>query len=155
VAQGELLPAFDAACQAHLLEERDERRNGQDAQGITSRDAQYQFAHDLIHEVVLRDLGAARRIRLHAAVASALEALLDRMPESRRKRQRLTAELARHFIKATELARALPYILQAGDDAAGVCAHAEAEQHYRTAVQLAGEVGDRVREAEALEKLGW
>jgi len=43
--------------------------------------------------------------------------------------------------------------LMAGDHAEAMYAHAEAERHYRTAAQVAVEVGDPAREAEALEKL--
>jgi tetratricopeptide (TPR) repeat protein len=44
--------------------------------------------------------------------------------------------------------------LLAGDQAEAVHAHAEAEDHYRTAITLARELGDQPHEAEALEKLG-
>jgi tetratricopeptide (TPR) repeat protein len=42
----------------------------------------------------------------------------------------------------------------AGDGAEAVFAHGEAEQHYRTALELAREQGDLGREAEVLQKLG-
>jgi tetratricopeptide (TPR) repeat protein len=41
----------------------------------------------------------------------------------------------------------------AGDQAVAVYAHAEAEQHYRSAIGLAAELGDRAHEAQALAKL--
>ncbi|HKS71030.1 MAG TPA: tetratricopeptide repeat protein, partial [Ktedonobacterales bacterium] len=50
---------------------------------------------------------------------------------------------------------ALPYALLAGDYARSLYAAGEAEEHYRTAIQLADEVGDRASQAQALEKLGW
>jgi predicted ATPase/DNA-binding XRE family transcriptional regulator len=54
-----VLVALEAACHAHLLVETDERT--------------YQFAHDVIREVVEADLGAARRTLLHGHIAVALE----------------------------------------------------------------------------------
>jgi tetratricopeptide (TPR) repeat protein len=141
----DILPALDAACRARLLEERDD---GPEGNGTTAGAPQYQFAHDLIREVVLCDLGAARRARLHHAAGEALE----KVPE--RERHRRAAELAWHFQCAGAPARALPYSLMAGDQAAAIYAHAEAEQHYRTALELAQELGERAREAEALKKLG-
>jgi predicted ATPase len=57
--EDEVAAAFDAACRARLLEEQ-----GEEA---------YQFAHDVIREVVEADLGAARRAMLHRRVAEALE----------------------------------------------------------------------------------
>jgi len=134
----ELFTALEAACQARLLLE---------AYGGPGA-PEYHFAHDLIREVVIGDLSGARRADLHLQVAEALE----RLPESGRARR--TAELAWHFLRAAEPARALPYTVQAGDQAAAVYAHAEAEKHYRTAIELAQELGDQAREAEALEKLG-
>jgi tetratricopeptide (TPR) repeat protein len=143
----DFLAALDAACRGHLLEERDAGAEEQRQMGVA---AQYQFAHDLIREVVLRDMGAARRIRLHGAVAAALE----RLPEAKRTHEGRAAQLAYHFQRAEEPARALPYALAAGNQAEAIFAHAEAEQHYRTAVALAREAGEQAREAEALEKLG-
>jgi tetratricopeptide (TPR) repeat protein len=107
----------------------------------------YSFAHDLIREAVLGDLSGARRADLHLQVAQALEGLAEPA------RERRTPELAWHFLQAHEAARAMPYALQAGDQAEAVYAHGEAERHYRTALELAGELGDQRREIEALEKL--
>jgi tetratricopeptide (TPR) repeat protein/transcriptional regulator with XRE-family HTH domain len=145
--EADVLSAVDAACRAHLLEEWETRQAELASSGGRT---QYQFAHDLIREVVLADLGAARRIRLHGAVAGALEQL----PEAKRAHEGRAAELAHHFVHAEEPARALPYALAAGDQAEARYAHAEAERHYRTAVQLTRELGELAREAEALEKLG-
>jgi tetratricopeptide (TPR) repeat protein len=127
-----LLAALEAADRARLLLEA-----GPDS---------YAFAHDLVREVVLGDLSAARRAVVHRWIGDVLEGL--------RERQRPPAVLAWHFLQAGEHARALPYALVAGDHAEAVYAHVEAEQHYRTALDLARELGDGAREAEACEKLG-
>jgi hypothetical protein len=83
---------------------------------------------------------------LHQAAGGAIERLAVR--------ERRVVELAYHYLEAGEGARALPYVLQSGDRAEAVYAHTEAKQHYRTALDLARELGDLAREAEALEKLG-
>jgi hypothetical protein len=57
-------------------------------------------------------------------------------------------------VQADEREKALWYSLQAGDAARAIYAHADAEMHYRTAVELAEEVDDRGLEVEAREKLG-
>jgi tetratricopeptide (TPR) repeat protein/transcriptional regulator with XRE-family HTH domain len=134
--EADFLGGLDAAVRARLLAER--------AEGA------YAFAHDLVQETVLADLGGARRAVLHQRVAEALEGLSQ--PQS--KRERRAVELAWHFSQADLPARALPHALQAGDQAEAVYAHAEAEQHYRLACALALELGDQARDAEALEKLG-
>ena len=126
--------AFDEAVRARLLAEA-----GEDA---------YTCAHDLIREAVVADLTAVRRRFSHRLIAEALE----RLPEPQRAHE-YTA-LAWHFAEAREPARALPYALQAGDQAQRVYAYSEAEEQYHLAANLAHELGDRAREAEALDKRG-
>jgi predicted ATPase/DNA-binding XRE family transcriptional regulator len=157
-AAGDLLPTIDIACQARLLVEReapvdrlDRSTNGQASMGAH---AQYQFAHDLIHEVIVRNLGGARRVTVHRAIAVALERICEQSPIPQREREAQAAQLAYHFLHAGEPARALPYALLAGDHAAALHAHIEAEQQYRTALAMAQELSDPMRVPEALEKLG-
>ncbi len=125
--------ALDAAIEAGLAHEVERDR--------------FRFHHALFQQALYRELPARKKRRLHRAAGEALE----KLPE--RKRAGRVAELAYHFLAADEGARALPYALQAGDQAEALYAHSEAEQHYRTAIELAREIGDQAREAEALEKL--
>ena len=113
----------------------------------TGRDT-YGFDHALTQQALYSELSSRRRRRLHLAAGEAIEAL----PE--RSRQTRAAELAWHFLEGDAPERALPYALQAGASAAAVFAHSEAEWHYRTAAELAREMGDDARLAEALEALG-
>jgi tetratricopeptide (TPR) repeat protein len=128
-AELELLAALEATDRAGLLLE-------------ASSDA-YEFAHDLVREVVTSDLSAARRAALHRRVGDALEGVPAH--------KRAPAELAWHFEQAGEMRRALPYALVAGDQAWATSAFSEAEQHYRTALEGAQDVGDQARAAKALE----
>jgi transcriptional regulator with XRE-family HTH domain len=130
-AEPELLSALEATDRAALLLE-------------ASSDA-YEFAHDLVREVVAKDLSAARRAALHRHVGEALEGLPAH--------KQTPAELAWHFQQAGEMKRALPYALLAGEQARATYAYAEALQHYRAAVEAAQDVGDPACEAEALEGL--
>ncbi|MGH2514452.1 MAG: ATP-binding protein [Ktedonobacterales bacterium] len=129
-SEGVTLRALETAVHARLLVER--------AEGA------YAFMHDLIRETVDADLGGARRAFLHRRVAEALE----RLPQGKHR----AAELAWHFARGDELARALPYAMQAGDQAEAVYAHSEAELHYQAAAEWARQVGDRAGAGEALEK---
>jgi tetratricopeptide (TPR) repeat protein/transcriptional regulator with XRE-family HTH domain len=115
---------------------------------IEGAEASYQFPHDLIREVVLSELSAVRRARVHQQVA----AVLEQMPE--RQREGRAAALAWHWQEAGDAERALPYALLAGEQAEAVYAHQDAERHYQTAHDLARELGDQRQEAAALEKLG-
>jgi tetratricopeptide (TPR) repeat protein/transcriptional regulator with XRE-family HTH domain len=134
-----VVSALEAACHAHLLEE---------ASGTT---VAYQFTHDLIRETMVRSLSKARMILLHRRIGAALEQALAQAPAAERVRQ--VAALAQHLAQAGELARALPYLLEAGDRAEAVYAHAEAEAYYRRARDLAAELRDAPREAAALERV--
>src|SRR5262249_14312608 len=105
----------------------------------------YAFSHVLLQQALYAELPTRHKRRLHLAAGEAL----DRLPE--RERTRRAAELAWHFLQADDAARALPYTLLAGDRAEEVYAHAEAERHYSTALELARERENHPREAEALE----
>jgi tetratricopeptide (TPR) repeat protein/transcriptional regulator with XRE-family HTH domain len=126
--------ALETAVAAGLLRER-------------ARDG-YAFDHALIQQALYAGLPSRRRLRLHRAAGEALE----RLPE--RARERRAGEMAWHFAEGNDPERALTYALRAGDQSAAVYGYAEAERHYRVAVELARELEDE-REAAALEKLGW
>ncbi len=130
-----LLDALEAACQARLLEETGD---------------EYRFVHDVIREVVEQELGTARRTVLHRRIGEALERLYGAEAAVH------AVELAYHAVAAgrVHLERAVGYLLLAGDQAEQVFAHADAERHYRTALDLAALQGERAWEAEAMEKLG-
>jgi transcriptional regulator with XRE-family HTH domain/tetratricopeptide (TPR) repeat protein len=145
-SERELLGALDAANQARLLVTAE--RVGTARPGAA---ASYQFAHDLVREAILAELSAPRRVWLHRRVAQALEQAVERLPEAERPRH--AAEIAEHWMQAGETSQALAYALRAGDQAAAVYANVEAERRFRTAVVLAGDLGDAACEAVALERL--
>src|SRR6185312_13772613 len=90
----------------------------------------YRFNHVLTQQALYHGVSRRRR-RLHLAAGAALE----RLPQSQRSGH--ASELAWHFLQAEEPARALPYVIQAGDQAQTIYAYAAAENRYRTAVELA------------------
>jgi tetratricopeptide (TPR) repeat protein/transcriptional regulator with XRE-family HTH domain len=127
----EVVAALESVCQSGLL--------------IEQGTAAYQFAHDLIREAVGADLSTARRTLLHQEVAEALKHLPgDSPPEL----------LAYHYTRSGDKPKALLYLEQAADRASARYAHAEAESQYRSARDLARELGQRGREGVILEKLG-
>lgn len=113
-----------------------------------SRRDKYAFNHALTQQALYAELSTRRRKRLHLAAGRALE----RLPEG--ERQRRAGELAWHFLEADDAEPALVYSMLAGDRAEAVFANREADQRYRTALELAREIGDVSREIESLEKLG-
>ncbi len=108
----------------------------------------FAFDHALTQQSLYEELSPRKRRRFHRAAGEALEAL----PESAR--QGRVGELAWHFLHADDTDRALLYSVKAGDAAEAVFAHADAEPHYRTALEITRDNGDARGEAEALQKLG-
>src|SRR6266699_2096825 len=85
----------------------------------------YRFAHDLIRDVVYTDLGEARRQVLHQRALAVLESAGAR-----------AAELAYHALSAGEVEAAYRFSVQAGVEAVGVFAVADAIGHYEQARAL-------------------
>jgi len=129
-----VIEALETAAAARLLEE--------------DADGGYRFSHDLIRDTIEQELSAARRRLLHRRIAEALEHLPEWQHASG------PAEVAQHFLQGGDLERAVIWSLRAGDRAAALFAHANAELQYRTAADLAREIGDEQAELEALDKLG-
>src|SRR5262249_50018002 len=129
-SEDEVISGIETACQARLL--------------VEATHDTYQFAHDLIRDVVIHDLSLARRATLHRRIAEVLERGPGEAPAE---------ALAYHFGLGDEPGRAALYLEQAADRAAGMRAHA-AESYYRELVErytLLGQVQDAAR---AQEKLG-
>ena len=108
---------------------------------------EYGFRHKLLLEAVYSSLPKRERAKWHHAVGLALEALYpERLASSE-----LAPALAHHFLQAGDRERALKYLALAGDAELARYANAEAEQHYRRALELVGAGPDRV---ELLSGLG-
>jgi tetratricopeptide (TPR) repeat protein/DNA-binding XRE family transcriptional regulator len=130
-SEEEVISGIETACQARLL--------------VESTDDTYQFAHELIRDVVIHDLSLARRATLHRRIAE----ILERGPGEAR-----AEALAYHFGLGDEPARAALYLEQAADRAAGMRAHAAAESYYRELVERYTLLGQVQKVARAQEKLG-
>jgi predicted ATPase/DNA-binding XRE family transcriptional regulator len=128
--EGATLDGLDAACAGRLLVEQGDS---------------YQFAHDLVREVVQADLSAARRRALHRRVAEELERQPGELP---------LEQLAYHWVGAGEREKAAGALERAGDHAQGMHAFAEAEGHYRDCLIQLDRLGRVQERAHVFEKLG-
>src|SRR5262249_7865627 len=90
----------------------------------------YRFAHALFQNVLYEDLVSKRRMLLHRQAG---EQLVDRYGV---KAPRIATQLAMHFERGRDFERAVEYLIQAGDNAAGLYANPEAEEHYSRALNL-------------------
>ncbi len=103
----------------------------------------YAFAHDLLRAAVYDDLLPGERVRLHAAVAAALEAGVAGPPHP--------GEVAHHFAEAGDAAKVLVWSLRAADQALGVLAPDEALQHLERVLARWPQVAGAEAVAGALE----
>ncbi len=101
---------------------------------------QYTFRHILIQQTVYNSLISRRREYLHRRVAEGIEQLYTGQIEEYAER------LAFHYAESKDAARALPYLLRAGERAAWRYANYEASEYYRAALQLANQAPASVQQ---------
>jgi DNA-binding SARP family transcriptional activator len=128
-SENRLVQRLDEALSARVIEE---------ATGAVDR---YQFTHSLIQETLADELSLTRRVRLHARIAEALEALYGDDVD------RHAGELAHHFGQAQTLLGAgkfVHYSLVAGEAALAASAHEQALAHFDRALAATegGEIDD-------------
>lgn len=109
------------------LDELLRRRLVREGSSISGSD--YEFNHHLVREVIYRGLHYRRRRRLHRLAGEVLERLYA-------SREDVAGELAYHFGQAGEHFRALPYLIQAGYNAAALYAYDEAEDYWKQAFSI-------------------
>ncbi|MCH7621130.1 MAG: AAA family ATPase [Chloroflexi bacterium] len=115
-----------------VLEEAQSARVIEESPGSRDR---FRFSHALIQETVASELTTARRVRLHARIAEALEQLYGADAEAH------AAELAHHFAEAEAISggeKLVRYSQLAGEQALAAYAWAEALDHYQLALETKG-----------------
>jgi predicted ATPase/DNA-binding XRE family transcriptional regulator len=127
----ETLTALSAACRARLL--------------VEDETGAYHFAHDVIRDVAIEDVGTTRRQILHGRIAEALE--------QENSEQWLEA-LVYHYMRSDMKPRALEYLEQAAERALAQHAHATALMFYRQQVEVLQELGRTADVAAVREQLG-
>jgi adenylate cyclase len=148
-------PLLEAA--THLAPDRliDAVEDAENAGLISSKlqypDARFNFAHEVIRRVVLDELSAARRQRLHLNIAEAFELLYADSVEDH------AEDLAHHFWSAGAAAdrvKTVFYLQAAGEKASRSSANNTAIGHFRKALQLIRslpETPQRLRQELSLE----
>ena len=99
----------------------------------TRKLSRYRFRHHFFQRYLYDHLDIVRRVDLHEAVGSALEALCGEAPDDL---DALAPRLAWHFEMAGLLDRAATYYLQAGRRAARLAAHEDAIGHLNRGLAL-------------------
>jgi DNA-binding SARP family transcriptional activator len=98
--------------------------------------SRYRFAHALVHQYVYNRLDAIARATGHEAVGIKLEELY------REDAATIAVELARHFELAGLTSHAVPYLLEAGNQAMRLVAYREAADHFERGLALLSTLPD-------------
>src|SRR5262249_61284689 len=98
--------------------------------------ARYRFIHWVHQNVCYQHLDAGRRARLHLAVAEQQEKAAGQHAGE------IAAQLAEHFERGRDLARAVTYLRQAAGNAARRLANREALDTLEHAIDLVGRLPD-------------
>jgi len=93
-------------------------------------DLRLSFSHLLVQQVAYDGLLLKARAELHARAGAALETLYPGRADD------IVQDLAEHYAKTPDRAKAIHYLERAGDRALGLFAYAEAGDYYRRAVSL-------------------
>ncbi len=127
--------------QAEILElirllgrELDRRHHLVSAKGMrqveSHRLSLYLFQHILFQRFLYNSLDKVERAHLHEQVGNILEALYGEQAGE------ISVELARHFLEAGTVSKAIEYLQKAGNKAVRLSAGAEAIAHYKKALEL-------------------
>src|SRR5919198_468607 len=136
VPREQFLPALTELQRLDLIYEKSRRPN-----------PEYRFRHGLVQEVAYASLVESKRRKLHKRVGEALEEIYKESPEE------AYALLARHFSEADDPAKAVEYLLKAGDAARSIYADKEALDHYRRARAFLARTGDERLARDTLFKM--
>jgi class 3 adenylate cyclase/tetratricopeptide (TPR) repeat protein len=109
----------------------------------TAMDANYTFKHALVQESAYGSLLKSRRRELHRAVAGALD---EKFPELVKQRPELVAH---HLTEAGEAEKAVEAWQTAAEKASLRAAFAEAEKHYKKALEVLSTVPESPDRAQA------
>jgi len=135
VEEDEALDAIDAALEARIVR-------------ATDTFDEYAFTHALFRHALVEELNPSRQVRMHRAIATALEKQLRGLPTPAQ-----AAALARHYHRSAALPNAeqgVPFALIAADDAARHYARREEFEALGVALELLSE-GDE-RELELVQR---
>ncbi|MFN2531522.1 MAG: protein kinase [Pyrinomonadaceae bacterium] len=99
----------------------------------------YRFSHALYQNYLYDALVAKRRVMLHLLAG---EQLLQRY---KKRSWQIATQLALHFERGRDFARAVEYLVHAGDNASRLYANNEAADHYSRALGLAAKLPDESR----------
>ena len=100
----------------------------------------YRFAHALYQNFLYGDLVNTRRVMLHKQAGEQL------LKHYGRRAPQIASQLALHFERGRDFARAIEYLIHAGDNAVKIYGNAEAADHYSHALKLVDKLPEESRQ---------
>ncbi|MBO9514587.1 MAG: tetratricopeptide repeat protein [Variovorax sp.] len=140
---GALTDALGALVEAGLLSVA---QSAPGTQGARAGERQFRFRHGLFQEVAYETLLVRRRTELHTRIGEGLERLCGGAPRD----QEALQALAHHFRLGSDPARAVHYLVAAGDWARKTYANADAIRHYELALETLAAAGHGAQPGERL-----
>ncbi len=145
---GQELDRTEASCVELARQGRFLRSRGEVSWPDGATTSRFAFVHAVHQQVLYERIPASRRLVWHARIGARLEAAYGDAPRE------IATELAAHFERARDTARAVRYFRLAGENALGRAAHAEAIDHLSRALRLLEGVAEgRSRTQSELELL--
>jgi class 3 adenylate cyclase/tetratricopeptide (TPR) repeat protein len=99
-------------------------------------DVEYTFKHALTQEVAYNSVLMVRRLSLHERTAATIETMYAEHLDD------YVGDLAHHYARSSNAAKAITYLHLAGRQAANRSSHGEALKYYRRGFELLSSVGD-------------
>jgi len=129
-ALGEPLDTVEMSCERLVKREQFLKREGTSHWPDGTIASRYGFIHALYQNVIYQRVGDSRKAKLHQSIAERLEAAHRDATEG------IAGELALHFERSGDGARAVPYYMQAAQRDFQQSGFQEAIQHAATALAL-------------------
>jgi len=104
-------------------------------------EVEYNFKHALTQEVAYNSVLMERRRLLHERAGEVIETLFSQRLDDH------LSELARHYSRSPNIAKAVAYLHLAGQQATGHSAYAEAVGHFTRGLDLLGKLADNSEHA--------
>ena len=127
---GQAVERVDEACAALARRGQWLRAGGEEGWPDGTVAGRYRFGHALYQQVLYGRVATARRVHLHQRIGARVEVGYGAEAGTR------AAELAMHFARGRDYARAVPYLRQAGAQALQRSSHYEARTHLTQGLDL-------------------
>jgi len=108
----------------------------------------YSFTHQMVSNVIEKNIPVSERVSLHRKIARVLEHRFQQALE------RIAPELTYHYLQANETTKVYKFAIMAGERAKNASANTEAAEYFELALSLADEVGMGKKKCILCETLG-